>query len=176
MRETMKKTSLATLIFEDFRHNSHIKSKFILLLYRTAHSSGMTSHRALYLLFIPYRFFYRLIVDWILGVDIPWKVRIGRRVVLFHSFALVVNEGATLGDDCILRHGVTIGNKLAANGETSSPKVGNRVEFGAGCIVIGDLSVGDNSIIGAGAVVTKNVPANAVMVGNPARKLEPGHG
>lgn len=167
----MKNTSIIGVIVEDFRSNSHLKSKFILLLYRVAHLSGVSSSRIIYHSFLPYRFAYRLIVDWILGVDIPWKVSLGRQTILFHSCALVINESVKLGNGCILRHSVTIGNKLSPSGETLSPRVGDRVEFGAGCIVIGDVSIGDDAVIGAGAVVTKNVPPGAIMVGNPARQM-----
>jgi putative colanic acid biosynthesis acetyltransferase WcaB len=167
----MPKQSLIKTICEDFRYNTHFKSKFILLLFRIANYSGTSSSQLIYYTFFPFRFFYRLVVDWVLGVDIPWRTTIGRRPILFHSFGLVINEGALLGDDCVLRHSVTIGNKMLKNKETRAPRVGNNVEFGAGCIVIGDVTIEDDAIIGAGAVVTKNVHKSMIMIGNPAREV-----
>jgi putative colanic acid biosynthesis acetyltransferase WcaB len=78
-----------------------------------------------------------------------------------------VNRGTVLGSDCVLRHGVTIGARR--RGEWP-PRVGDRVVFGAHAIAIGAITIGDGAVIGAGAVVTRDVPAGAVMVGNPARE------
>lgn len=111
---------------------------------------------------------YRIIVEWILGIEIPWRLKLGPRARLYHGVGLVINDGATIGADVVLRHGVTIGHAVPAG---RSPVIGDGVEFGAGAIVLGEISVGDGAIIGAGAVVTHDVPNAAVMVGNPARNL-----
>ena len=66
-----------------------------------------------------------------------------------------------------VNHLVTVGEK---NGQR--PIIGNGVQLHAGCIVIGGITLGDGVVVGAGAVVTKDVPAHAVVVGNPARILE----
>ncbi|WP_422925757.1 serine O-acetyltransferase [Singulisphaera sp. PoT] len=167
----MPNPSVLALIKEDWGCNSHAKSKFVLAFYRLAHANGMSRSKVVRTAGIPFRLAYRVMVDWFMGIDIPWKTRIGRRLVLYHSMGLVVNEAATLGDDCILRHSVTIGNKLKPNGETASPRIGNRVEFGAGSILLGDITVGDGAVIGAGSVVTKSVRSGSVVVGNPCREI-----
>jgi serine acetyltransferase len=171
-KSVMRRQSLIQTIREDVRHNAHLKSKVIISMYRIAHYSGTSQSALIYYLSAPFRVIYRLVIDWLLGVDIPWRTTIGRRPILFHSFGLVINESAVLGDDCILRHGVTIGNKILKDKETRAPRIGNNVEFGAGCIVIGNVTIEDGAIIGAGAVVTKNVGRAAVMIGNPARELK----
>jgi putative colanic acid biosynthesis acetyltransferase WcaB len=157
-------------IKDDWRCNQHSKSRFALVLFRLAHASYHQG-RFLRALTTPYRILYRLIVDWVMGIDIPCKVTIGRGVVLYHSLGIVINEHATIGDGCMLRQGVTIGNKLGGDGESAAPTIGNRVEFGAGAIVIGNITVGDNAVIGAGAVVTHDVAPGSVVVGNPAREI-----
>lgn len=162
---------LFDLIREDFLANSHAKSRFVLVFFRTANWS-LNSGAVVRTLCIPLRIAYRVVVDWVMGIDIPCSTRIGRRAVLYHSHALVINEAAIIGDDCILRHCVTIGNKITASGETGAPIVGNGVEFGAGAVVIGPITIGDNSKIGALSVVTRSVSAGSIMIGNPARAIE----
>lgn len=165
----MKK--LFEIIAEDWRVNSHAKSKIVLLLFRIAHASGTSNSIIVRRLLSPYRIFYRFIVDWLFGIDLPWVVKMGRRIVLYHSFGLVINPSVVIGDDCILRHGVTIGNKIINGKETLCPKIGNRVEFGAGSVVLGDISIGDDVVIGAACVVTKSIVRGSVVAGNPFRIL-----
>ncbi|WP_415114721.1 serine O-acetyltransferase [Paraburkholderia sp.] len=156
---------------EDWRCNPHYKSRFVLTLFRLAHASYNDRRRFTRALTAPYRLLYRLVVDWVMGIDIPCQVTIGRGVVLYHSVGIVINDRVTIGDGCTIRHGVTIGNKLGKDGESAPPSVGQRVEFGAGAIVIGDISIGDDAKVGAGAVVTRDVARGAVVVGNPAREV-----
>lgn len=93
--------------------------------------------------------------------------------MLFHGQALVVNQGVIIGENCTLRNSTTIGHKRQADGTFSPcPRIGNNVDIGANVVIIGDVEIGDNVIIGAGTVVTKSIPANSVVVGNPARILE----
>lgn len=168
----MGKLSTIALIREDIKCNSHAKSKFVLAFYRIAFASGASSSRIIRAVTVPVRVIYRIITDWLMGIDIPTKVRLGRRCVLYHSTALVINEAVVIGDDCILRHSVTIGNKMTKNGESLPPIIGNRVEFGAGAIILGPVTIGDDAKIGAGSVVTKDVAPRSIMVGNPARALK----
>ncbi len=161
---------LLKIIKEDINANSHAKSKFVLTFYRISHAS-LNSNKVARALLTPIRISYRIVVDWLLGVDIPCKTVIGRRLVIYHGHALVINEAAVIGDDCILRHCVTIGNKLTPDGESGAPQIGNGVEFGAGAMVIGPLKIGDGARIGALSVVTRSVPAGFTVVGNPARPV-----
>ncbi len=153
---------LARVVFQDWAANSHaLKPRLVLVSFRAA-ASLPAPLRA------PARAFHRLVVEWVLGVELPWTVTVGRRLVIYHGQGLVVNPGTVIGDDCVLRHGVTIGRRTR---DRDAPRIGDRVVFGAHAIVIGAVTVGDDAVIGAGAVVTRDVPAGAVMVGNPAREL-----
>ncbi len=115
---------------------------------------------------------YWLISSQLLGIELPVKVAVGPRLRLYHKNGIVINPGCIIGSDCHLRHGVTIGNKVDREGnEIGIATVGNGVDFGAGCAVIGDIHIGDYARIGALAAVTKSVPAWAVVVGNPARVI-----
>ncbi|HVZ16153.1 MAG TPA: hypothetical protein VG897_03475 [Terriglobales bacterium] len=101
------------------------------------------------------------------GAEIPCEARIGRRLRIDHSYGIVVSGDAWLGDDVILRNGVTIGLRRA--GTRGSPVIGHRVDIGAGAKILGVIHVGDDASIGANAVVLTDVPANSIAVGIPAR-------
>jgi putative colanic acid biosynthesis acetyltransferase WcaB len=125
------------------------------------------------IIFFPYLMFYRFFVEWLLGVELPRKLQIGKGLSLFHGQALVVNKGTVIGEYCVLRSATTIGHKKLADGIFSKcPVIGNHVDIGANVCIIGDVTIGDNVIIGAGSVVVKNIPANSIAVGNPARVLD----
>ena len=102
------------------------------------------------------------------GVTIGVSAKIGRRLVIEHSGAIVVHGNAVIGDDCIIRQGVTIGNQRMDR-PLEAPHIGHRVNIGAGAKILGGVHVGDDAEIGANAVVIQNVPAGALAVGVPAR-------
>jgi serine O-acetyltransferase len=113
---------------------------------------------------------YKVLFAWVhawTGAEIPCETRIGRKLRIDHSQGIVVSGDAWLGDHVILRNGVTIGLRRA--GVRGSPVIGHRVDIGAGAKILGAIHVGDNSCIGANAVVLTDVPANSVAVGIPAR-------
>lgn len=123
-------------------------------------------------IFIPYLIFYRITIEWILGIEIPWKTCIGPNLQLFHGQALVINDHTIIGANCVLRHSTTIGNKKLPDGSYSdSPIIGNNVDIGANVVIIGPITIGNNVQIGAGTVVTKSIPDGSMVVGNPARIL-----
>ena len=82
---------------------------------------------------------------------------------------VVIGETAVIGDDVMMYHGVTLGGRTLAKIKRH-PTIGNGVVLGAGATVLGDIKVGDNALIGANAIVTKNVAAGAVVMG-PAERL-----
>jgi serine O-acetyltransferase len=102
------------------------------------------------------------------GVTIGVSAKIGQRLVIEHSGGIVVHGQAVLGDDCIIRQGVTIGNKRLDK-PMDAPHIGNRVNIGAGAKILGAVCIGDDAEIGANAVVITDVPAGALAVGVPAR-------
>lgn len=97
------------------------------------------------------------------------KSHIGKNFFIWHGFSTIINA-ETIGDNCEIWQQVTIGNKFNEDGE--KPRLGNNVKVCAGAIIIGDIHIGDNAIIGAGAVVTKDVPANVIVAGVPARIIK----
>jgi serine O-acetyltransferase len=99
------------------------------------------------------------------GIELYPAARVGRRLRILHRGA-VVNGAAEIGDDCVLRHYVTIG-ALYEGGEC--PRLGNRVELGPGAVIVGGVSVGDGARIGPNAVVTFDVPPGGRVVASPAR-------
>lgn len=90
-----------------------------------------------------------------------------------HVHSLVIHPNTIIGRNCTLRQSTTIGVKLKANGDmaSSTPVIGNNVDIGASSVLLGPITIGDNAIIGAGAIVIINVPTNRVAVGNPARVI-----
>jgi serine O-acetyltransferase len=100
------------------------------------------------------------------GIDLPCETRVGRRLKIEHFGGIIVSGDSVLGDDVILRHGVTIG--LRRTGEPGAPVIGHRVDIGAGAKVLGPIRIGDGAVIGANAVVLCDVPPGALAVGVPA--------
>jgi putative colanic acid biosynthesis acetyltransferase WcaB len=157
------------LLFKDWNNNSrNIKGRMIMIGFRLSHIAS--KNRILFLLLIPQLVIYRVVVEWFLGVELPYKTVIKGPLTLFHGQALVVNDGTTIGRNCILRHSTTIGTKLLPDGSYSRcPVLGDNVDVGANVCIIGDIKIGNNVKIGAGSVVVKDVPENSIIVGNPAR-------
>ncbi|MBF2015727.1 MAG: serine acetyltransferase [Rivularia sp. T60_A2020_040] len=113
-----------------------------------------------------YKMMYRKIRN-TYGIEIPYTVQLGRRIVVEHQSAIVVHGHCTIGDDSIIRQGVTLGNRYLER-PFDAPKLGKRVNVGAGAKIFGDISIGDGASIGANAVVLKDVPPGATAVGIPA--------
>jgi len=102
------------------------------------------------------------------GIEIHPGAKIGRGVFIDHGMGVVIGETAEIGDNVLIYQGVTLGGTGLEKGKRH-PTVGNNVVIGAGAKVLGNIKIGDNSYIGANAVVIKDVPANSTVVGVPAR-------
>ena len=115
------------------------------------------------------RIFRRLyfIINWIArsfhGIELPPKTRIGRRTRIAHQGGIVLHMDCSIGGDCLIRHNVTIGVLRDGPG-MKAPRIGNRVEIGAGAVILGDITIGDDAVIGANVVVRKDVPAKAIVL------------
>lgn len=144
------------------------KGAFVVLAYRVAHSARGPVGRRPRLVSIPVGVAYRFFVEWILTVEIPWGTQIGSELRVYHGAGIVINDRTVIGSNVGIRQHVTIGN---SGTDGPCPVIEDNVELGAGCIIIGDITVGRGAVVGAGAVVTKDVPAGATVVGNPARIL-----
>jgi serine acetyltransferase len=159
--------SMRQWVFQDWRVNAERRdSRIVLVLFRGAQWALRNWGR-------PGRWIasiYRLTTSLLLSIEIPPECEIGPRLRLFHPHAIVLNPAVRFGADCILRQGVTVGNTIRRDGtEKGVASLGDAVDLGAGCVVVGDLHVGDHARIGALAVVLEDVPAWGVVVGNPAR-------
>jgi putative colanic acid biosynthesis acetyltransferase WcaB len=144
-------------------NRNNTKGKLLAILFRSA--SLAASRKVTRVIFFPYLAFYKLFVEWTLGVELPWGTRIGPGLRIFHGQAIVINRQVRIGSHCTLRQSTTLGN--ARDGE-DCPVIGNNVEIGSNVCIIGPVRIGDNVTIGAGSVVIKNIPAGSIAVGNPA--------
>jgi GT2 family glycosyltransferase/serine acetyltransferase len=116
-----------------------------------------------------YRTMFRFVRN-VYGIELPYSAKVGRRVVIEHQGDIVVHGSAEIGDDCIIRQGVTIGNRHRDR-PLEAPVLGAGVNVGAGAKILGKLHVGDRANVGANAVVTRDVNANDTVVGIPARSV-----
>jgi putative colanic acid biosynthesis acetyltransferase WcaB len=124
------------------------------------------------ILFSPIIIIYKFITDFLLKCEIPASTIIGEGLVLHHATGLVLNNGVVIGKNVTLKHHTTIGNKENLKGvNLGCPTIGDNVSVGPHTIIIGPIVVGNNSIIGAGSVVVKDVPPFAVVAGNPAKVI-----
>ena len=101
------------------------------------------------------------------GIEIHPGATIGRRFFIDHGMGVVIGETAEIGDDVMLYHGVTLGGRSLEHGKRH-PTIGDRVTVGAGAKVLGPVHIGDDSAVGANAVVTHDVPPESIATGIPA--------
>jgi len=123
--------------------------------------------------FVPLRKFFSLIfrvlfklINIVTGIEFPCEVEIGKNFVIDHFGGIVVSGMARFGDNCRIRNGVVVG--LSRVGEPHAPVFGNNVDIGTGAKILGSITVGNNVLIGANAVVIRDVPDNSIAVGVPA--------
>jgi serine O-acetyltransferase len=105
---------------------------------------------------------------WMTGIEIHPGAQIGRRFFIDHGMGVVIGETTIIGDDCTLYHGVTLGGTSWSAGKRH-PTLGNDVVVGAGAKILGPVNIGDDSRVGSNAVVLKDVPTGATVVGIPGR-------
>lgn len=118
-----------------------------------------------------HRFIARWHSQWVrfrTGVEIHPAAQIGRRLFIDHAMAVIIGETTIIGDDCVLYQGVTLGGTGKETGKRH-PTLGNNVMVGVGAKVLGNITIGDNSKIGGGAVVVHDVPPNCTVVGVPGK-------
>ena len=111
------------------------------------------------------------------GIEIHPKAKIGKNLFIDHGMGVVIGETSEIGDNVTIYHMVTLGGispSIDSNQQRDvkrHPTLKNNVVVGSGAQVLGPIIVGENAKIGANAVVTKNVPENAIMVGIPAKNI-----
>lgn len=109
---------------------------------------------------------------WLTGIEIHPGARIGSCVFIDHGMGVVIGETAEVGDGCTIYQGVTLGGTSLYRGTKRHPTLGDGVVVGAGAKVLGGFTVGAGARIGSNAVVVKEVPAGATVVGIPGRVVE----
>jgi len=109
-------------------------------------------------------------VRWLTGIEIHPGASIGNRFFIDHGMGVVIGETAEIGDDCTLYHGVTLGGTSWEKAKRH-PTLGKNVVVGAGAKILGPITIGDNARVGSNSVVVKDVPADATVVGIPARTV-----
>ena len=117
-----------------------------------------------------YRSLYRKIRNGY-GIDLPYTVKLGRRVVIEHQNGIIIHGYSEIGDDSIIRQGVTLGNRYLDR-PFDAPKLGQRVNVGAGAKILGKVLIGDGASVGANAVVLNDIPVGQTAVGIPAKLLK----
>lgn len=108
---------------------------------------------------------------WFTGIEIHPGASIGRRFFIDHGMGVVIGETAEIGDDCTLYHGVTLGGTTWEKGKRH-PTLGDNVVIGAGAKVLGPITLNAGARVGSNAVVVKDVPAGATVVGIPGRVVQ----
>ena len=108
------------------------------------------------------------------GIEIHPGAKIGQRFFIDHGMGVVIGETAEIGDDCTIYHGVTLGGTSWDPGKRH-PTLNDGVVIGAGAKVLGPITIGKNSRVGSNAVVVKDVPESASVVGVPGRMVTQSH-
>lgn len=106
---------------------------------------------------------------WLTGIEIHPGAKIGRRFFIDHGMGVVIGETAEIGDDVLLYHGVTLGGRTQDDTGKRHPTLADGVVVGAGAKILGPVTVGRSTVVGANAVVTKDSPDNSILTGVPAR-------
>jgi serine O-acetyltransferase len=131
---------------------------------------GYRMCRWLFLKHIPIiHMFIQRAVEIMTGISIPPTARIGKGIMIEHFGGIVVNSGCVIGDFCTISHEVTIGNKRPGG---KAPVIGNNVYICVGAKVLGDITIGDNCIIGANTVVMESIPASSIVAGIPGKVIK----
>lgn len=172
--------SLGELIKDDYRTNGFSAVAVVLTIYRLGHAlvrrhpsrqgpARYLSAGAIRLL----RFIHTLACH-SFGCFMPFEATIGSRVRFQHSlYGVFISQDAQIGDDAMIFQHVTIGSSYHRASNQGAPKLGNNVLVGAGAVLIGNITVGDNTRIGANTTVVDDVPAGATVVGQKSRILAP---
>lgn len=143
---------------------------YVILLYPGFHI--LVFHRiAHFLSNFKFKFIARLISQlarFLTGIEIHPGAKIGKRLFIDHGMGIVIGETTTIGDNCTIYHGVTLGG-TGKNKCKRHPDLGNNVIIGCGAKILGPIKIGDNVKIGANAVVLRNIPDNSTVVGVPGQ-------
>jgi serine O-acetyltransferase len=168
-----KKTGITSCMFENVRSDFRAHGRdfgaqgfWVMLVYRFGRwRYGIRPAPLRKVLSFMYKALFKF-VQIITGIELPCEAEVGSGFVIDHFGGIIVSGYAKFGDNCRIRNGVTIG--LRRIDEKAAPVIGHNVDIGAGAKLLGPITIGDNAIIGANAVVLCDVPAGSIAVGVPA--------
>ena len=126
-------------LYSDLPNNSHVLRKVVKILYKISFEN-------------------------VYNTDVSLDTRVGSNLTIHHGYGLVIHPLSILGDNVVIRHCTTIGER---NGYT--PVIGNNVDVGCNVVIIGRISIGSNTSIGAGSIVVDSIPENSVVYGGKAK-------
>lgn len=168
----LRTTGFWTVVREDFaKHRREISTPGFQALFM--HRVGVYAKVLPFPLRLPLDFYYYIGYRFcraFFGIEVRRTAHLGRRLEIGHQHGIVIHAYARIGDDCMIRHGVTFG--ISNTWEVGKgPVVGNNVSFGVGTVIVGNITIGDNVTIGPNCVVSQDVPANRTLFVPPPRTL-----
>ena len=145
---------------------------YVIFMYQGFHS--LVFHRIAHWFYKCHLFFLARLISQIArfftGIEIHPGAKIGRRLFIDHGMGIVIGETATIGNDCTIYHGVTLGG-TGKDKKKRHPDLGDNVLVGCGAKILGPIKIGDNVKIGANSVVLKDVLENTTIVGIPGKEI-----
>ena len=172
---TADELGLWSLVREDFSaHGRDVSAPGFHAM--VVHRIGVHRHRLPAWTHYPVALLYKVLFSFVrnvYGIELWDTATVGRRVVLGHQSGIVLHPYIEIGDDTLIRQNVTIASLKSYTGEVHdvAPRLGRRVDVGAGAVLFGKVTVGDDAKIGPGAVVTSPVPAGALVFAPAPRVL-----
>lgn len=149
--------------FKAYRINKCFR--FLVWFRLARHYNILNKRKQLFVIAIITKFMYKKLSTKY-AIDFPLSVKVGYGLKINHGFALVVNYKSIIGNNVMLTHSVTL-----ASEKNEAPVIGNKVRISPGVVIVGGVNIGDNVVIGANALVNKNVPDSSVSVGVPNRNI-----
>ncbi|CEO20509.1 serine O-acetyltransferase EpsC [Paraclostridium sordellii] len=145
----------------------------VFFLYPSIHA--LIAHRISHFFYNHKRYFIARFISqinrFITGIEIHPGANIGSGILIDHGMGVVIGETAVVGNRVTIYHGTTLGGTGKESGKRH-PTVGNDVIIGAGAKVLGPITIGNNSKVGANSVVLKDVPSNSTVVGIPGKIIK----
>lgn len=164
-----ERPGLRAVLAADLRANrAEPRIQVLLLLFRVAGRLRSSRNPLARVLGLPVAALYRSYAAVVTSIDLPTSTQVGPGLRIWHGYALVIHAQAVIGTGVTLRHSTTIGERAPGQG---APKIGDHVDVGAQCAVLGPVTIGRGATLGSGAVVLSDCPPGGTMVGNPARVL-----
>ncbi|MEO0981660.1 MAG: serine acetyltransferase [Pseudomonadota bacterium] len=170
--DLIRQAGFWTIVGEDYRTHGSIPwaaGFWALFWYRVgtyAETVGNPVFRAPFTL--GYKVCQKLVQNFY-GVELERSVQVGRRLYLAHQHGVVIHKYANIGDDVVIRHNVTFG--VGTEWTETGPAIGDRVTFGPGVVVIGDVTIGEDVSVGPNCTISTDVPAGRTLFVPPPRSL-----